>query len=102
MSSIADLPPNESVYRLRVERVDGVSVMLRPGGTGERDLVAAIAQEVLDRLDLSALDLGLWVTQARAEQQVREALLLTLPFAIDAALHKAKSDIYPSHPRPRP
>lgn len=64
-----------SAFLIRIERADGSPVSLKPGSTGERDLVEAII----------AKGVGVFTTS----NQVR--------LAIEAVLTELKSEVVPSH-----
>lgn len=86
---------DESLYHLRVERLDGVAILLRPGGLAERDLTATIATAILADLHLETLSLGLFVPQALVEARVKEAVRSAAYAAVADAFLAAKSDILP-------
>lgn len=71
-----------SPFRICITHADGDVVYLRPGSTGERDLVAAITKHVVSK------GVGFFRTQARVEEAIAQG--------VADALYALKSEVQPT------
>jgi len=70
-----------SAFLVKIVRADGYDVILRPGGSGERDLIDDIVDRIMSK------GVGFFRTEAHVKNDITEA--------VTEVLHELKSEIEP-------